>query len=180
MQPALITRVEERSGRVLEQRRPQRHRALDARVAYVLTDLLAKVLTEGTGKRARIKGLPAAGKTGTTDSFRDAWFIGYTPELACGVWMGFDTLKSLGKGETGGRAAAPLWRGFMTRARSMLSGRPFAMPAGVTLVPAPGSEGRRFDAFLSETVGRGKPYLDLDLRFFQPTADGVWLQGRQR
>ncbi len=176
LSPAVITRVAERSGRILEQRRPQRHRVMDARVAYVLTDLLAKVLVEGTGRLARIEGLPAAGKTGTTDRFRDAWFIGYTPEIACGVWMGFDTLKSLGKGETGGRAAAPLWRGFMTRARAVLRGRPFTMPAGITLVPVPGGQGR-FDAFLSETVTRGKPCLDLDRNKLQPPAGGGRMPG---
>jgi len=165
--PTLITRVTDRTGRLLERRRPHRRRALDARIAYLVTDLLGKVITEGTGKRARIEGLVAAGKTGTTDDARDAWFIGYTPELACGVWMGFDKLKTLGRGETGGRAAAPLWRGFMERARPMLSGKRFPMPAGITLVPVPPGHGQGFDAFLSETVGRGRPYLSRDRHHFE-------------
>ncbi|MBE0617337.1 MAG: penicillin-binding protein, partial [Proteobacteria bacterium] len=86
---------------------------------------------EGTGRRARGLGRPAAGKTGTTNDNRDAWFLGFTPDLVTAVWSGYDDGRSLGKGETGGRAAAPVWLEFM---RTAVAGRPvadFPVPEGV-------------------------------------------------
>jgi penicillin-binding protein 1A len=100
--------------------------------AYVLTNVLQSVIEEGTAKAAAHKlGRPAAGKTGTSNNSRDAWFVGYTPELVAGVWVGYDDLRPLGKGETGAKAALPIW---MDVIQSALSGRPplqFPVPSGV-------------------------------------------------
>jgi penicillin-binding protein 1A len=101
--------------------------------AYVLTQMMQSVVETGTGREARKLGRPSAGKTGTTNDSKDAWFIGFTPELLTGVWIGFDGNRALGD-YTGGRAAAPIWTTFMERA---LEGRPerdFDKPASVTLV----------------------------------------------
>jgi len=76
---------------------------------------LEGVVKQGTGWRARSLGRPVAAKTGTTDQFMDAWFIGYTPELITGVWVGFDEERSLGENETGARAASPIWVAFMSQ-----------------------------------------------------------------
>jgi penicillin-binding protein 1A len=81
-----------------------------------MTDILGQVIVRGTGSRAR--GIPgAAGKTGTSDDNRDAWFIGYTDTLTTGVWVGYDRGRTLGRGGTGGRIAAPIWKEFMLQAR---------------------------------------------------------------
>jgi penicillin-binding protein 1A len=80
-------------------------------------------------------GIPVAGKTGTTDNNMDAWFVGYTPELVAGVWMGYDQKLSLGSKETGSQAAAPIWLSFMQQIRGTVSGRDFSVPEGITFIP---------------------------------------------
>jgi len=132
--PLFITRIEERGGKVLERNVPRPKPALDARTAFQITHILKGVIENGTGKKAR--GIAhSAGKTGTTDNYIDAWFIGYTPVLATGVWMGHDKHKSLGRGETGGRAAAPVWRHFMEQATGYRAEHDFAVPPGITFIP---------------------------------------------
>mgnify|MGYP005858263515 FL=1 len=81
-----------------------------------MTHLLQGVVQHGTGQRAKVLGRPVAGKTGTSSDYSDAWFIGYTPSLLAGVWVGFDDKTSLGKDESGARAALPIWISFMDRA----------------------------------------------------------------
>ncbi len=115
---------------------PVRHRrtVLTPAVAYVLTSMLTSVIQAGTARRARRLGRPAAGKTGTTNRSRDAWFVGYTPDLVAGVWVGYDTYeRSLGHGEAGGRTAVPIWLAFM---RAALKGQPvrnFPQPPDVVV-----------------------------------------------
>ncbi len=99
--------------------------------AFLMTSMLKSVVDEGTGKAAQEVGRPAAGKTGTTDDFTDAWFIGYTPQLAAGVWVGYDIKKSMGEGETGGRVAAPIWSAFMKSALAGKESRDFRVPDGI-------------------------------------------------
>jgi penicillin-binding protein 1A len=88
---------------------------ISPQTAYLMTNLLQSVVQDGTGWRAKSLGRPVAGKTGTTNDFCDAWFIGYTPELLTGVWVGFDEERSLGENETGSRAASPIWVNFMSK-----------------------------------------------------------------
>ena len=110
--PFAITRVRDRDGRVHPWARPAVRRVLPPATARQVSAILAEVIRRGTGRRAA--GIPAAaGKTGTSDDNRDAWFIGYTPSVTAGVWLGYDRGRSLGRGETGGRAAAPVWKRFM-------------------------------------------------------------------
>jgi penicillin-binding protein 1A len=119
--------------------------------AYVTVSLMRSVVEAGTARSAAPKlKRPAAGKTGTTDEDRDAWFVGFTPELLAGVWVGFDERRVLGRGEEGARAALPIWTEFMTKALVGVPVSDFAQPPGVVvarvdpatgLLPAPGSEG---------------------------------------
>jgi penicillin-binding protein 1A len=100
--------------------------------AYVMTNLMQSVVASGTGQRARAVGRPVAGKTGTTNGMKDAWFIGYVPQLVAGVWVGYDQERSLGAGGTGGQAAAPIWTEFMQRALVGMTVQDFSPPANVS------------------------------------------------
>jgi penicillin-binding protein 1A len=102
--------------------------------AYVLTSVLGSVIESGTGKLARKLNRPAAGKTGTSNNARDAWFVGYTPEIVAGVWVGFDDHRPLGKGETGGKAAVPIWVDVVSAALGTRPAVQFPEPDGVERV----------------------------------------------
>jgi len=133
--PQFIEKIVDRNGKLLEENYPgRRRRVMSEETAYQLTYMMKGVIEEGTGHAAR--GIKyAAGKTGTTDKNMDAWFIGYTPELAAGVWVGHDQYKSLGPNETGGRAAAPIWKSFMKRAGPYRPAHDFVPPPGITFIP---------------------------------------------
>jgi penicillin-binding protein 1A len=89
---------------------------ISARTARIMTAMLREVVSHGTGVAAAKMPFPAAGKTGTTNDFTDAWFVGFSPAMTCGVWIGFDEKKTLGAKETGARAALPIWMNFMSAA----------------------------------------------------------------
>ncbi len=130
-EPLMILSVKDRLGAVLEERFPSSAEVLSRDSAYVLTNMLQTVVTDGTGWKVKELGRPVAGKTGTTNDYVDAWFMGFTPDLVTGVWVGLDRREGLGWHETGSRAAIPIWLGFMTAA---VEGRPaavFPVPAGV-------------------------------------------------
>jgi penicillin-binding protein 1A len=105
-------------------------------VNYALIDLMRGVVTRGTAKRALELGRPAAGKTGTSANFKDVWFIGFTPDLLCGVWIGRDDSTPIGDKITGGGAAVPIWVEFMKAAHPATPVRDFPVPAGVTFARA--------------------------------------------
>jgi penicillin-binding protein 1A len=129
-----IDKIIDRQGRILEKNQSVKHRVISAETAFQLTYIMQGVIAEGTGRAAR--GIKyAAGKTGTTDKNMDAWFIGYTPTLATGIWVGHDQYKSLGARETGGHAAAPIWRSFMGKATNYQATSDFTKPTGITLIP---------------------------------------------
>jgi penicillin-binding protein 1A len=113
--PTFIVQVTDSNGNVLLDNTPKPQLILDPWAAASLTNVLQGVITRGTGTAAQI-GRPAAGKTGTTDSQRDIWFVGYVPQLATAVWVGNDDYSPLGRGATGGGFVAPIWRDFMTQA----------------------------------------------------------------
>jgi len=128
--------------------------------AYIMTSLLKGVVQEGTGWRAKELGRPCAGKTGTTNEYTDAWFIGYTPDLITGVWVGFDEKKPLGRFETGSRAASPIWVSCMQRAVAGRSVRNFPIPEGIVfakidrdtgLLAPPGAKDVIFECFKEGT-----------------------------
>lgn len=114
-EPTFIVQVTDSSGNVLLDNTPKPQLVLDPWAAATLTDVLQGVIARGTGKGAQI-GRPAAGKTGTTDSQRDVWFVGYVPQLATAVWIGNDNYAPMRSGATGGTYAAPVWKDFMQQA----------------------------------------------------------------
>jgi membrane peptidoglycan carboxypeptidase len=110
-----IARITDTSGNVILDNTPKPKLILDPWAAASLTSTLQSVINEGTGTHAQI-GRPAAGKTGTTNSQRDIWFVGYTPQLSAAVWVGNDNYDPLSQGATGGVFVAPVWGDFMRRA----------------------------------------------------------------
>lgn len=161
IEPCFVTKIVDRNGKILEEMDPSRKKVIDKSTAYIMTSLLEEVVQNGTGTRVKALGRPAAGKTGTTNNQNDAWFVGYTPELITGTWVGYDNKRVLGKGETGGRAAAPIWLGFMQRALKDKPIRVFPVPEGVVfakidaetgLLPIPESQKTIFECFKEGTV----------------------------
>ena len=139
--PRYITKVTDYDGRALEENFPEVRDVISARTARVMTSMLEEVVQHGTGVAAAGMKLPLGGKTGTTNDFTDAWFIGFSPSMTCGVWIGFDEKKSLGAKESGAHAALPIWMDFMKVA---LAGKdPGAFQPPPTLSSAP--EGLKVD-----------------------------------
>jgi len=159
--PIFITKIIDREGNVLEEHTTQKERVIDKDTAYVMTHLLQEVVKYGTGWRAKALKRPAAGKTGTTNKLQDAWFIGFTPTYVTGVWVGFDEDRTLGKYETGSRAASPIWVDFT---RKILADKPvkvFVVPEDVVfakidaktgLLAKPTDENAVFEAFKQGTA----------------------------
>lgn len=177
IQPTLIDRIQDRYGRTIYkhdsricdgctqdawngQEEPNliddREQVLDPMTAYQITSMMEGVVRRGTATSVQAVGRPVAGKTGTTNDEKDAWFVGFTPDMAVGVFVGFDTPRPMGRGATGGQVAAPIFTGFMKEA---LAGKPpveFRVPAGLQLIPidkrtglrvAAGSPGAILEAF---------------------------------
>jgi 1A family penicillin-binding protein len=133
-QPMMIRRVEDQAGRVLYEAKESSSRAVSETTAFLMSSMLADVVNAGTGSRARRLGftLPAAGKTGTTNDFDDAWFIGYTPKLVAGVWVGFDQPHTILPNGFAADIAVPIWAKFMKTATSADKPEWFTPPAGIT------------------------------------------------
>jgi penicillin-binding protein 1A len=129
-----VNRIEDARGGTLELNQPSLKESISKETAFVMTDLLKAVIQEGTGWRSKALKRPAAGKTGTTNDLRDAWFVGYTPSLVAGVWVGYDDRRSMGQDETGSRAANPIWLYFMSEALKDRPVEEFQAPEGVVLV----------------------------------------------
>jgi penicillin-binding protein 1A len=159
--PFFIKKIIDRTGQVFEETQVKSEQVIDPRIAFISSYVMQDVVESGTGRRVKSIGRPVAGKTGTTDDMRDAWFIGFTPSLVAGVWVGFDQERSLGKQEVGGRAAAPIWLYFMEKA---LRGKPaevFPVPDGIVFIkvdPHTGmpamrsSQGTIYESFLEGTT----------------------------
>jgi penicillin-binding protein 1A len=113
MAPYMILKVTDREGNLLEENRPEPQDAIRADTAYVMTSILRGVVEHGTAIKAAALNWPVAGKTGTTDDFSDAWFIGFDPDITLGVWVGYDQKKPLGSGMSGAEAALPIWVSIM-------------------------------------------------------------------
>jgi penicillin-binding protein 1A len=123
--PYFISRIEDKDGDVLEETRPESEEVISPQTAYVMTYLMQGVIKEGTGAAASVLNWPLAGKTGTTDKFSDAWFIGFSPTLCAGVWVGNDKQVSLGERQTGAVAALPIWQDFFGK---VIADKKKAMP----------------------------------------------------
>ncbi len=152
--PILVDRIQDRTGASVfrrdqrecaqcsaewsGQRAPSlpdaRAQVLDAVTAYQIVSMAEGVVQRGTATSVNALGMPLGGKTGTTNDYKDAWFVGFSPDLVVGVWAGFDTPRDMGEGETGGRISAPIFRDFMREALRNTSPAPFRIPAGARLV----------------------------------------------
>lgn len=184
--PSLIDRIQDRDGKTIYARddrvcsackaefwygqaEPQlndpREQVLDPRTAYQITSILEGVVVRGTGSAVRrASDKPLAGKTGTTNDYKDAWFVGFSPDLAAGVFVGFDMPQTLGQGEAGGKVAAPIFADFMVEALKEEAGIPFRVPSGVRLVRVDAKTGRPassgnviLEAFKSDDIIGGGP-----------------------
>ncbi|HEV2853168.1 MAG TPA: PBP1A family penicillin-binding protein [Thermoanaerobaculia bacterium] len=137
-EPRLILRLENEEGKVLWRSEPRRHKVLDPCVAFLVTDVLSEALKRGTGNLVQETGLkvPAAGKTGTTNDGADTWFVGYTPEIVAGIWIGFDKPRPILENATGGRLAAPVWGRALARVyQKRPQPKPWPTPERVVSLP---------------------------------------------
>jgi membrane carboxypeptidase/penicillin-binding protein len=162
-----VTKVTDRDGNVLEEVYPKAASAIRADSAYIVANLLRGVVQRGTGASASRLGRPLAGKTGTTNDYTDAWFIGFDPTLVAGTWIGFDQKIPLGERETGTRTALAPWIDFMGAALADKPVEDFPVPSNIVFVPVdkktgyPASSGQTSDlileAFISGTEPTGYP-----------------------
>ena len=169
VQPFFIKKIVDRTGQVFEETQPKVEQVIDPRIAFMTSYVMQDVVESGTGQRVKKLGRPVAGKTGTTDDTRDAWFMGFTPSLVAGVWVGFDQERSLGRQEVGGRAAAPIWLYFAEKALSGMPVEVFPIPEGIvftkvdqkTGAPAkPSTKGAIFECFLEGTTPENAQTVD--------------------
>ena len=130
-EPVFITRIEDRDGSLVTEFRPELVEAVSPATAYIVLDMLRGVVQRGTGRRVSALGRPVAGKTGTTNDHADAWFVGFTPGYAAGTWVGLDVRRTLGRGEQGGRTAAPIFLSFMKAFMKDKPIRHFTVPLGI-------------------------------------------------
>jgi penicillin-binding protein 1A len=151
-EPIFVHRVVDRKGTILEENHPALKQSISEETAYVMTDILRAVIQEGTGWRAKALKRPAAGKTGTTNDSRDAWFVGFTTQLAAGVWVGYDDNRPLGAGETGSRSANPIWIYFMSEALKGAPVEEFPVPEKVAFWKIDAKTGLLASPYSEETV----------------------------
>lgn len=166
-EPMTYFRVMDAKGRVLEDVRPQPYRVMEETPVRMLNDVLQGVVTRGTAKRAAI-GRPAAGKTGTTNDYRDAWFVGYVPQLVTSIWIGNDNNSVTGKA-TGGAVCAPVWATFMKSALKSEPAAPFPLPALVEAEPSMSVPGATLSEGTPSTQApSGSEGVDADWQRFVP------------
>ena len=159
--PYSVLKVTDREGNVLEENRPEPKDAIRADTAYVLTNLLRGVVLRGTAAKAASLNWPIGGKTGTTDDYSDAWFIGFDPDMTLGVWVGYDQKKPLGPAMTGAEAALPIWMQIMKEWIGDRKDQPkFQAPGNIVFVSVdkgtgdatdPGTPGSISEAFIAGT-----------------------------
>jgi penicillin-binding protein 1A len=172
VKPIFIKKIVTMKGEVLEENNPYvemeekeeeeempqapspvlKERVISSQNAFIMTHLLEGVVQHGTGQRVKVLGRPIAGKTGTSSDCSDAWFVGYTPSLLTGVWVGFDDKTSLGEKETGARAALPIWISFMNQALRNTPIQTFHPPQGITLIRVNIETGLPSDRESAETI----------------------------
>ncbi len=134
VEPMFIKYITDNNNRILERSAPVAEEVISRQTAYIMTSMMEDVIQKGTGRRARGLGGSLAGKTGTTNNFTDAWFVGYTPNLVTGTWVGFDDIRSIGHGEAGARAALPVWIEYMQTALNYIPSSYFPVPEDIMFV----------------------------------------------
>lgn len=136
-EPYFIRKILAPDGSILEENSPRCKQVLPPQETRVLVDMLRAVVLEGTGAAASSLQRITAGKTGTTNNFMDAWFVGFSPDVVAGVWVGFDIKRTMGKGMSGARVALPIWIDYMSLASYMYPNNDFPIPDGVVLINCP-------------------------------------------
>ena len=159
VEPRMILRVENAWGEERFAAQPKVEDALSPQTSYIITNLLQQVVQSGTAWRVRALGRPVAGKTGTTNDQRDAWFMGFSPTLLTGVYVGFDRLQPMGKYETGSRAASPIWLEYRQAVRDEVPEQDFQRPPGIVMA--------RIDAKTGKLAGP-----DTETSYFLPFTSG--------
>ncbi|MDD5434231.1 MAG: PBP1A family penicillin-binding protein [Nitrospira sp.] len=134
VEPVYIKYITNSSGSILERTTPAEEEVLNRQTTYILANMMEDVIQKGTARSARSLGKTLAGKTGTTNDFTDAWFVGFAPNIVTGTWVGFDDIRTLGRGETGARAALPIWISYMRTALEHIPPAAFQMPEDISLV----------------------------------------------
>jgi penicillin-binding protein 1A len=130
VKPIAVKYISDANGRILESNEPEAEEVVNPQTAFLITSMMEDVVKNGTGWRAQALGRPVAGKTGTTNECRDAWFVGYTTTIVASVWVGFDDVRPLGYQETGAKAASPIWVNFMKNIQTGES-EEFPVPEGI-------------------------------------------------
>jgi penicillin-binding protein 1A len=133
--PVTVRYITDAQGKLLEEHVAEPREAVSPETAYVMTHMLRGVVERGTGIAAKVLGRPIAAKTGTTNDYSNAWFVGFTPRLATGVWVGYDRPRSLGKDETGSRVAVPIWVSYMSKVLGDSPREDFPVPDKIVFVP---------------------------------------------
>jgi penicillin-binding protein 1A len=199
IQPSLLDRVQDRYGRTLyrhderacetcqaddwdggapPQLADTREQVLDPIVAFQITHMLEGVVERGTARRALRVGKPLAGKTGTTDNYRDAIFVGYSPDLVVAIRIGFDDNRSLGEGEAGGALAVPIFAEFMEKALDGQPATPFRQPPGVRLVRVNATTGALASSGTSGTINEAfRPGTEPSSQFLSGIDDCLSISG---
>jgi len=167
--PLAIVRVESREGEVLWENKPRKEAVLSPQTAYIMTSLLQEVLESGTGRGARLRGFtrPAGGKTGTTNDYTDAWFVGFSPDIICGVWVGFDQPKTIINKGTGARCALPIWSDFMIEAHRDLPPRNFPVPSNIVTKKVCGESG----LLVTDSCPKNLLYTEVFIKGTEPDLD---------
>lgn len=172
--PYFIERIEDKNGAVLERYHPAEKEVLSPQTAYIVGNMMEDVVNHGTGFGARARGFmhPAGGKTGTTNDYTDAWFIGFTPQITCGVWIGSNAKYTIGRNQTGSKAALPVWTAYMKAAHKNRSMEQFVQPPGIVScrictesgkLAKPTCPNTRVEVYTQKT----KPIERCDLRHFK-------------
>ena|GEM_PF-25554 len=157
VEPRFITEVRDRHGELVERVEAKTHPdTMDPETAYIMVNLMQGVVTSGTARAALSLGVPVAGKTGTTNSYRDAWFMGYTPDIVTGAWVGLDEFKSMGRGQYGGEVALPIWMDVMEHALKTYPPDKYERPTGIKMV--------RVDSMTGKLARSGSPGVMVPFR----------------
>ena len=206
--PTVIDRIQDRFGRTIYKHDPRtcdgckmeswqnqpepdlpdaRDQIIDPQTAYQVVYMLEGVVQNGTGTAVKAVGKPLAGKTGTTNDERDAWFVGFSPDLAVGVYVGYDTPRPMGRDSTGGHLAAPIFRDFVKLALQDKPAIPFRVPPGIQYMPVNPQTGQRaqlgdekviLEAFKpGETPNDMQTVIDLDGNIIEPSNDTTGATG---
>ena len=147
-----VTKIEDIHGNILEKNGNSIEKKISEETAFLITDAMRDVVDHGTGVRAKVIGRPSAGKTGTTNDSKDAWYIGFIPQLLTGVYVGYDNPKKLGKHETGSKTALPIFKEFIKNAVNNYEARPFKIAKGIKMMVIDAETGKKADFSSKKTI----------------------------